>query len=107
MAPDVLAAYADLARSGALTARVSVLTARVSVLGLPSPMSGAAIADTLAWLADPPDPDDVDPRVLRLAGVKVFADGIPPSKTAWMREPRDHPGPDARHYVIHGQFASA
>ncbi|WP_157248275.1 amidohydrolase [Nonomuraea typhae] len=157
MGPGVLAAYADLAGDG-------TLTARVSVLGLPSPMSGASVADTLAWLAAPPGLGDVDPRVLRLTGVKVFADGIPPSETAWMREPypggghgalcvrggsdgervaelaeilrlvhvagwqagvhvvgsrgidavtealaaiaRDHPRPDARHYVIHGQYAS-
>ncbi|MBB5074571.1 amidohydrolase [Nonomuraea endophytica] len=80
MSSAALDAYAGLARSGELTARVSVL-------GLPSPMSGASAADTRAWLADPPRLDGVDPRVLRLLGVKVFADGIPPSETAWMREP--------------------
>ncbi|GII66936.1 hypothetical protein Skr01_70210 [Sphaerisporangium krabiense] len=158
MGAGVLSAYAELARAGELTARVSVL-------GLPSPMSGASVADTQAYLADlPKDLDGVDERVLRLLGVKVFADGIPPTETAWMREAypsgghgslcthgateteqvaeldeilrlvhvaglqagvhvvgsrgidavvdalatiaREHPRPDARHYVIHGQFAS-
>ncbi|MDF5758876.1 amidohydrolase family protein [Spongiactinospora sp. TRM90649] len=159
MGADVLSAYAELARAGELTARVSVL-------GLPSGMSGASVEDTAAYLADlPKDLDGVDERVLRLLGVKVFADGIPPTETAWMREPypsgahgslcthgatdaervaeldeilrlvhlaglqagvhvvgsrgidavvealatisREHPRHDARHYVIHGQYASA
>ncbi|NRQ31149.1 amidohydrolase family protein [Nonomuraea sp. NN258] len=160
MGSGVLTAYAELAREGELSARVSVL-------GLPSPMSGASVADTEAYLAGlsgEPVWDGVDPRVLRVLGVKVFADGIPPSETAWMREAypsgghgslcthggtdaervaeldeilrlihlaglqagvhvvgsrgidavadalaalnREHPRPDARHYVIHGQFAS-
>ncbi|MFI6922880.1 amidohydrolase [Nonomuraea spiralis] len=80
MGPGVLSAYAELARAGELTARVSVL-------GLPSPMSGASVADTEAYLARLPDDlDGVDERLVRLLGVKVFADGIPPSETAWMRE---------------------
>ncbi|MFI6813043.1 amidohydrolase [Nonomuraea sp. NPDC050328] len=157
MGTGALEAYAALARSGELTARVSVL-------GLPSAMSGASAADTVAWLAAPPDLAGISPRLLRLLGVKVFADGIPPSETAWMREPYPsgghgalcthgastgervaelaeivrlvheagwqlgvhvvgsrgvdavaealaaaqdrHPRKDARHYVIHGQFAS-
>ncbi|WP_225878083.1 amidohydrolase [Spongiactinospora rosea] len=158
MGASVLPAYAELARAGELTARVSVL-------GLPSPMSGASVADTVAYLADlPKDLDGVDERLVRLLGVKVFADGIPPSETAWMREAypsgghgslcthgatdtervaeldeilrlihmaglqvgvhavgsrsidavvdtlaavaREHPRDDARHYVIHGQYAS-
>ncbi|NUS01048.1 MAG: amidohydrolase [Nonomuraea sp.] len=80
MGAGVLGAYAELARTGELTARVSVL-------GLPSPMSGASVADTVAYLAAPPkDLDGVDEHLVRLVGVKVFADGIPPSETAWMRE---------------------
>ncbi|MFI6179386.1 amidohydrolase [Nonomuraea sp. NPDC051191] len=80
MGPGVLGAYGELARAGGLTARVSVL-------GLPSPMSGASVADTAAYLDRLPDDlDGVDERLVRLLGVKVFADGIPPSETAWMRE---------------------
>ncbi|WP_066950839.1 amidohydrolase [Microtetraspora fusca] len=157
MSAGVLDTFAELAVAGELTARVSVL-------GLPSPMSGASVAETAAYLASPPDLTGVDPRLVRLLGVKVFADGIPPSGTAWMHEEypsgghgalcvhghteaargeeladilrlvhtaglqlgihvigsrgidavvdalatvaREHPRPDARHYLIHGQFAS-
>ncbi|NUR92339.1 MAG: amidohydrolase family protein [Nonomuraea sp.] len=151
MGSSALDAYRELAGE---------LTARVNVLGLPSPMSGASVADTLAWLADRPALGGADPRRLRLAGVKVFADGIPPSETARMHQPYPsgghgalctrgdsdaervaeldeiltlvhaaglqagvhvvgsrgidavvtalaglEPRQDARHYVIHGQFA--
>ncbi|WP_067176690.1 amidohydrolase [Microtetraspora niveoalba] len=157
MGAGVLDTFTGLAAAGELTARVSVL-------GLPSPMSGASVAETAAYLAAPPDLSGVDPRLVRLLGVKVFADGIPPSGTAWMHEEypsgghgslcvhghteaargeelaeilrlvhtaglqlgihvigsrgidsvvdalaavaREHPRPDARHYLIHGQFAS-
>ncbi|MFF7415629.1 amidohydrolase [Streptomyces lydicus] len=157
MGTSVLSSYADLARAGDLTARVSVL-------GLASSLSGASAADTRTYLSSLPDLHGVAPRLVRLAGVKVFADGIPPSETAWMRQKypsggygslcthghteelreeelteilrlvhtaglqagvhvtgsrgidavvdslatvaREHPHPKARHYVIHGQFAS-
>ncbi|HKS99583.1 MAG TPA: amidohydrolase [Rugosimonospora sp.] len=149
-------AYAELATE-------STLDCRVTVLLLPAPMGGSAsqaeqgLAD-LAGLASP------DPRRLQITGVKIFADGVPPNRTAWMSEPyvdgghgslcvsgataelrvdevremirlghaagyqvgvhvtgdraidtvvdallaanRAHPRPDARHYVIHGDFAS-
>ncbi|MFF9349342.1 amidohydrolase [Streptomyces sp. NPDC014734] len=151
-----LQAYVELARAGQLASRVRVLL-------LPAPMGGSAsdVADGLRGLAVP---DDVDPARLAVIGVKVFADGVPPNETAWMREPytggghgglcvhgadaglkeaelaemirvahaagyqlgvhvtgdraidavadafvaadRAHPRPDARHYVIHGDFAS-
>ncbi|MFI1383467.1 amidohydrolase [Embleya sp. NPDC020886] len=77
---DTLAVYADLARSGELAARVNVLL-------LPLAMGEAA--DVLPERLAAPLPDgiaDLDPRLLRILGVKVFADGIPPSRTAWMRE---------------------
>ncbi|MGW9210262.1 amidohydrolase [Embleya sp. NPDC055664] len=77
---ETLAVYADLARSGELDARVSVLL-------LPLAMGEAA--DVLPERLAAPLPegiDDLDPRILRVLGVKVFADGIPPSRTAWMHE---------------------
>ncbi|MFI6977641.1 amidohydrolase [Embleya sp. NPDC050154] len=78
--PETLSVYADLARTGELDARVSVLL-------LPLAMGEAA--DILPERLAEPLPDgiaDLDPRLLRILGVKVFADGIPPSRTAWMRE---------------------
>ncbi|MET8978061.1 amidohydrolase [Streptomyces sp. NPDC004539] len=113
----------------------------------------------------PNRPATPDPRLLNPIGVKIFADGVPPNRTAWMNEPyaggghgalcvhgdtpavqveelremirtaheagfqlgvhvtgdraidtvvdalidadRAAPRPDARHYVIHGDFISA
>ncbi|MGA4844174.1 amidohydrolase [Streptomyces sp. G45] len=153
-----LETYARLEAAGELRARVSVLL-------LPLEMGGAArhLPERLAQLNGVCA--DADPRLLRVLGVKLFADGIPPSRTAWMHEEyvgggygslclhghsdaqrveeldaivrhvhaaghqlgvhitgdhgidavveafeaaqTDAPRPDARHYVIHGDFASA
>ncbi|TYB41188.1 amidohydrolase [Actinomadura chibensis] len=70
--------YADLARAGDLGARVSVLL-------LLTGMGGSA-AEIAAGLASARIPADVDPRLLRVLGVKIFADGTPPNKTAWMHD---------------------
>ncbi|MFF7177649.1 amidohydrolase family protein [Streptomyces sp. NPDC008121] len=137
------------------------LTARVGVLLLPTGM--ASTAEEFARALDTMEvPADTDPRLLRILGVKVFADGIVPNRTAWMHESyvgggcgalcvgggtdaervaemgamlrhahragyqlgvhvtgdraidtvvdaftaatAEHPRPDARHYVIHGDF---
>ncbi|MCK7626052.1 amidohydrolase [Streptomyces sp. RS10V-4] len=137
------------------------LTARIGVLLLPTGMTSTAeeFARALTALGTTAD---ADPRRLAIHGVKIFADGIVPNKTAWMHEPyvgggcgalcvggetdaeriaeigamirhahaaghqmgvhvtgdraidtvtdafaaalADHPRPDARHYVIHGDF---
>ncbi|MFG3548925.1 amidohydrolase [Streptomyces sp. NPDC047725] len=137
------------------------LTARVGVLLLPTGMTSTAeeFARTLDTLGEQ---GGTDPRRLAIHGVKIFADGIVPNKTAWMHEPyigggcgslcvggetdddrvaeigamirhahaaghqlgvhvtgdragdtvaeafaaaaAEHPRPDARHYVIHGDF---
>ncbi|MGY1813346.1 amidohydrolase [Blastococcus sp. SYSU D00820] len=79
MGARTLETYLDLARSGGLGARVSVLW-------LPSDMSGSA-AEVARSLRDIDLPGDVDPRRVRLVGGKLFADGIPPNKTAFMHEP--------------------
>ncbi len=75
---DGLATYADLAARGELGVRVSALV-------LPSPMSGTAagFAHNLSKVNLPATPDS---RRFQIVGVKVFADGIPPSGTAWMHE---------------------
>ncbi|MEU1286953.1 amidohydrolase [Kitasatospora sp. NPDC005856] len=140
------------------------LTARVGVLLLPTGMASTT-EEFARGLADLGAPGDTDPRRLAVHGVKVFADGIVPNKTAWMHEPyvsggcgalcvggdtdtertagieamirlahtaghqlgvhvtgdraidtvadafaaamAEHPRPDARHYVIHGDFLTA
>lgn len=154
---DNLTAYAQMAAEATLAARVSVLL-------LPAPMGGSA-ADLATGLAATTALETADPRRLRVIGVKIFGDGVPPNRTAWMTEEytggghgalcvhgataatraeelremvriaheagyqvgvhvtgdraidtvvdalatahRVHPRPDARHYVIHGDFISA
>ncbi|MDI2132728.1 amidohydrolase [Yinghuangia seranimata] len=75
---ETLQVYADLAAAGELQARVSVLL-------LPLAM-GESAAALPARLAAAHPASDADPRLLRVIGVKVFADGIPPSRTAWMHD---------------------
>ncbi|MFE7192584.1 amidohydrolase [Kitasatospora sp. NPDC057595] len=158
MGTGALRSYLDLARGGELHARVSLLL-------LPSPMGGGLpdVRAGLAELAALPL-DDIDPRRLAVLGVKLFADGVPPNRTAWMHDAyrggghgalcvhgaapalqaaeltamiaavhaaghqigvhvtgdraidtvadafaaaqRAHPRSDARHYLIHGDFAT-
>ncbi|MEV5705025.1 amidohydrolase [Actinoallomurus sp. NPDC052274] len=76
--PLTLDVYQDLARAGELKARVNVLL-------LLSGMGGSS-ADIERGLRDAWVPDGIDPRLLRVLGVKLFANGIPPNKTAWVRE---------------------
>ncbi|MDT0448232.1 amidohydrolase [Streptomyces hesseae] len=140
------------------------LTARVGVLLLPTGMTSTA-EDFVRTLSAMDEPPSTDPRRLAVLGVKLFADGIPVNKTAWMHEPyigggcgslcvggdtdeervgqiaemirythaagyqagvhvtgdraidtvvdafaaaaAERPRPDARHYVIHGDFLTA
>jgi predicted amidohydrolase YtcJ len=76
---DSWTAYTELLAGGELDARVSVLL-------LPTPMGGSA-ADLRKGLAELRHPESPDPRRLRVIGVKIFADGVPPNRTAWMNEP--------------------
>ena len=78
MSDLTLDTYAEMARRGELTARVNVLW-------LPCSMTGSA-ADVRANVIAAHPPADVDPRLLRIIGAKIFADGIPPNKTAWMSD---------------------
>ncbi|MEV4950103.1 amidohydrolase [Streptomyces sp. NPDC053755] len=157
LGPATLDVYRRLLDDGELTARVGVLL-------LPAGM--ASTAEEFARALDSLDvPDGTDPRLLRILGVKVFADGIVPNRTAWMHESyvgggcgslcvgggtdaervaamgamirhahaagyqlgvhvtgdraidtvvdafaaavAEHPRPDPRHYVIHGDFLGA
>ncbi|OZF00505.1 amidohydrolase [Rhodococcoides fascians] len=157
MGEEGLSVYAELAATGDLGIRVSALM-------LPTGMSGSSdeFERNLAKIVPPETPDT---QVFQIIGVKVFADGIPPSKTAWMHEEyigggcgslcvggdtderrvaevtemirigheaghqigvhvtgdraidtvadaliaaqTAHPRPDARHYLIHGDFISS
>jgi predicted amidohydrolase YtcJ len=72
--------YGALAAEGRLTARVTALLLFGELDG-PS-----RLEDLRAGLADFTPPPDV-PGWFRLAGVKIFADGIAPMRTAWTRTP--------------------
>jgi predicted amidohydrolase YtcJ len=93
LSTDNWTAYADLAAAGDLQARVSVLL-------LPAPMGGSA-DDVRKGLAELRRPESADPRLLNAIGVKIFADGVPPNRTAWMNEPY----PDGGHgaLCVHGE----
>ncbi|UUA04087.1 MULTISPECIES: amidohydrolase [Streptomyces] len=92
LSTDNWTAYAELAASGELQARVSVLL-------LPAPMGGSA-DDVRKGLAELRRPESADPRLLRAIGVKVFGDGVPPNRTAWMNEPYPEGGHGA--LCVHG-----
>ncbi|MGV9771236.1 amidohydrolase [Streptosporangium sp. NPDC003464] len=72
--------YADLAAEGRLNARVTALM----LFGeLDGPSSLPALLDGLREYVPPADV----PGWFRVAGVKIFADGIPPMRSAWTDEP--------------------
>jgi predicted amidohydrolase YtcJ len=74
---DTLAIYAEKARAGTLGVRVNALL-----------RGGTAPQHLRDILAAYRPLTGVDPRVLRVAGVKLFADGIPTAaRTAWLHEP--------------------
>jgi predicted amidohydrolase YtcJ len=72
---EVLDEYAALHHEGLLRARVTVLR----LFGL---LDGASSLPDFARGLDTPVPD-ADPEWLAVTGVKIFADGIPPMRTAW------------------------
>jgi predicted amidohydrolase YtcJ len=73
----VIDVYKDLYSEGKLTARVSILLlfGEYGAGGYDGLKEGI---DTYDW------PKGYDPKWLRFPGVKVFADGIPPTKTSWL-----------------------
>lgn len=88
----VFDAYEKLAASGELGCRLTVLW-------LPCSMTGSA-AEMRRHLSDVRLPAGVDPRILRLAGAKIFGDGIPPNKTAWMYD--EYAGGGTGSLCVHG-----
>ncbi|MET7729969.1 amidohydrolase [Streptomyces sp. NPDC005402] len=92
LSTDNWTAYTDLVAAGELHARVSVLL-------LPAPMGGSA-DDLRKGLEELRRPASADPRRLNAIGVKIFADGVPPNRTAWMNEPYPEGGHGA--LCVHG-----
>lgn len=76
--------YSELLASGELTARVRILH-------FPVKMSGGfdEFERNLRAVADPVTANApfADERHVRVIGVKIMGDGIPPNKTSWMHEP--------------------
>jgi predicted amidohydrolase YtcJ len=74
---DTLALYAAKARARELPLRVNAM------------LSGGNDVERLQSVLDAYEPvSGVNPRNLRVAGVKIFADGIPTAaRTAWLHEP--------------------
>ncbi|MFT4233096.1 MAG: amidohydrolase [Leucobacter sp.] len=75
---ESLRAYEELAAAGELGIRASILL----LLGEGGVLTAEHVREGLGSVRL----DTHDERRLRLAGVKVFADGIPPFHTAWMHE---------------------
>ncbi|MDR6687163.1 putative amidohydrolase YtcJ [Arthrobacter sp. 1088] len=74
----------DLTAAGELTLRINVLMLFAGTGGA----DAKAIDEGLrSGLANTYVSRGIDPEQLRIAGVKIFADGIPRSGTAWMSEP--------------------
>ncbi|NGO73768.1 amidohydrolase [Streptomyces boncukensis] len=92
LSTDNWTAYAGLVAAGELHARVSVLL-------LPAPMGGSA-DDLRKGLEELRRPESADPRLLNAIGVKIFGDGVPPNRTAWMSEPYPEGGHGA--LCVHG-----
>ena len=84
---DALDALGELAAEDALRLRVSVL---LLFAGTGGGTARAVEAGVASGLQHRLDGIGVDPRTLRILGVKVFADGIPRSGTAWLAEPYAH-----------------
>lgn len=63
------------------------LTLRVSILLLMSPYGSCYPEQLSRYLSVVGTPTGFGSEWLRIGGLKLFADGIPPMKTAWMYEP--------------------
>lgn len=99
---EALRALGDLAETGELTLRISVLVLPVGTGG----GNAADIREALGnGLAREYEDRPIDPRRLRIAGVKVFADGTPHNGTTWHRDPvheTNLPGHQCGHLVLAG-----
>jgi len=74
---ESLRAYAGVYRARPRSARLTALRA-----------GGRSLEALERVIADPVSEEGLDPRMMRIAGVKLFADGIPTNnKTAWLYDP--------------------
>ncbi len=76
----VIEGYRQLYKEGKLTARVQIPI-------LYGKYGSVTYDDIVQGSEKYQFPADVDPYWVRNPGIKIFADGIPPIKTAWMWEP--------------------
>lgn len=83
MGTSGLDTYRSLAASGEALVRVNVLRFACG-------MSGSSYDELSTNLASFPATDTPDSRMFDVVGTKLFADGIPPNKTAWMHA--EYPG---------------
>jgi predicted amidohydrolase YtcJ len=91
---ECLNIYDEMSRAGELNIRVNILL----LLG----QNGCVrLQDMIDGLAAWRPPQGLDPNWVRLCGVKVFADGLPITKTAWMHE--DYLGGGRSELVIPGK----
>lgn len=77
MGSECINIYKELCEQGKLTARVTILL----LMGEYGSLSMDDLERGLSTFRLPPG---LDSKRLRIAGVKIFADGIPETKTAWM-----------------------
>ncbi|WP_347107787.1 amidohydrolase family protein [Paenarthrobacter sp. S56] len=82
--PAALDLLGDLAVEDQLTLRINALMLFAGTGGANTAAIRQGLAGSLPACFTS---RGIDPRQLRVAGVKVFADGIPRSGTAWMSEP--------------------
>ena len=91
---ECLNIYDEMSRAGELDIRVNILL----LLG----QNGCVrLQDMIDGLAAWRPPQGLDPDWVRLSGVKIFADGLPITKTAWMHE--DYLGGGRGELVIPGK----
>ena len=81
---DALEVLGAMALDGDLTVRINALLLFAGTGGISAETVGNGLASGLQHLYTQ---QGIDPQLLRIAGVKVFADGTPRSGTAWMSEP--------------------
>jgi len=86
--------YHEMNRRGELNLRINVLL-------LMGENGCVRLQDMQAGLAAWQTPRGLDPEWVRLAGVKIFADGVPVTKTAWMH--KDYIGGGRGRLVIPGK----
>ncbi len=79
MSAEFIDIYRELMKEGLLTARVNILL----LLG---EYGGLTFDDLKSNLESLELPDDVAKEWINFPGIKIFADGIPPTMTAWMND---------------------